>query len=110
MDIQPLEASDLRFAQELREIAGWNQVDRDWLRLINYQPDGCFRLEVDGRAVATATTTIYDNQLAWIGMILVHPDYRRRGFASALLEHCLSFLVEEKGMGWVRLDATRPAK
>ena len=53
--IRSLQPSDLDFAQEVRKIAGWNQTDADWLRLINYEPDGCFLIECDGGPAGTAT-------------------------------------------------------
>jgi hypothetical protein len=43
--------------------------------------------------------------LAWIGMVLVHPDYRRRGIGRALLEHCLDFL-QHRRIRCIKLDAT----
>lgn len=106
LTIRLLTPNDLTFAQEVRTIASWNQTDRDWLRLINAAPDGCFLIECDGKSAGTATTTSYGTDLAWIGMVLVHPDFRRRGLATALLEHCLHHLREEKGVACVKLDAT----
>ena len=90
----------------IRSLAGWNQTDNDWKRIFHYQPDGCFVIECEGEAAGTATTTCYGNDLAWIGMVLVDPRFRRRGLATALMEHCLQFLEKEKGIACVRLDAT----
>ena len=75
---------DLAFADSLRALVGWNQTPDDWLRFLNHQPDGCFVAEWDGQPVGTATTTIYEDKVAWIGMVLVHPDARRRGIEAAL--------------------------
>ena len=102
--IRSLQPSDLDFAQEVRKIAGWNQTDADWLRLINYEPDGCFLIECDGGPAGTATTTTYGNKVGWIGMVLVYPDFRRRGLATILLQHCISYL--ETRVSCIRLDAT----
>ncbi len=43
--------------------------------------------------------------LAWIGMVLVDPRFRGRGFARGLMEHCLRWL-EARGVLQVKLDAT----
>ena len=43
-------------------------------------------------------------------MVLVHPDFRRRGLATALLEHCLHYLLDEKRIDCVKLDATPDGK
>ena len=53
----------------------------------------------------TATTTFYAPELAWIGMVLVHPDYRRRGIARALLARCIEYL-RGRGARCIKLDAT----
>jgi len=95
---------DIAFADSLRALAGWNQTLEDWLRFLNHQPDGCFIAEWDGQPVGTATTTIYEEKVAWIGMVLVHPDARRRGIGRALLEHCIAFLKPR--VACIKLDAT----
>lgn len=95
--------ADLAFADGLRGIVGWNQTLKDWQRLLGYEPQGCFIAEWSGSPVGTATTTRYGTELAWIGMLLVHPDCRGRGVGRALLEHCLTSL---KGTPCIKLDAT----
>lgn len=97
-------AHDVAFADALRALAGWNQTPEDWLRFLNHQPDGCFVAEWDGQPVGTATTTIYEDKVAWIGMVLVHPDARRQGIGRALLENCLAFLRPR--VACIKLDAT----
>lgn len=100
-----MSAADLDFADSLRSTAGWNQTRPDWRRLLGYQPDGCFVAELDGSPAGTASTTCYGTDLAWIGMVLVQPQFRRRGVGRALLLHCLDFL-SRKAIRCVKLDAT----
>lgn len=102
--IRLFQKTDFVFADSLRALAGWNQTKDDWMRFLNHQPDGCFIAEWDGQPVGTATTTIYEDKLAWIGMVLVHPDARRRGSGRALLEHCIAFLKPR--VACLKLDAT----
>ena len=105
--IRLLTEQDLKFAQNLRSIAGWNQTDRDWIRMLEHSPEGCFLCEYEGEPVATATTVCYGQSLAWIGMILVHPNFRRKGIARFLLEHCLDDLLNQKRIRCVKLDASQ---
>jgi predicted GNAT family acetyltransferase len=63
--------------------AGWNQTPEDWRRLIELEPFGCFGFVADERLVATTTLLTYHSDMAWIGMVLTHSDYRRRGVCSA---------------------------
>ena len=102
--IRLFQKADFVFADSLRALAGWNQTPDDWLRFLNHQPDGCFIAEWDGQPVGTATTTLYEDKVAWIGMVLVHPDARRRGIGRALLEHCIAFLKPR--VACIKLDAT----
>src|ERR1041385_3750322 len=77
-------ASDIEDASGLSPAAGWNQSDNDWRRLLECAPRGCFGIEVEGNLVASTTAVCYQRDLAWIGMVLTHPEYRGRGFAGRL--------------------------
>lgn len=104
-----LTREDLLFADSVRGLAGWNQTLADWERFLTTAPDGCFLAEWNGMPAGTATTITYSPALAWIGMVLVHPDYRRRGIGRALLEHCIKHL-RERGVCCIKLDATAAGK
>lgn len=97
--------SDLPFADSLRSLAGWNQTLDDWSRFLAMQPEGCFLAEWDGAQAGTATTVVYGSDLAWIGMVLVHPNFRRRGVGRALLLRCIEHLQGLK-IKCIKLDAT----
>jgi len=57
----------------------------------------------DGTVVGTVTTARYENRFSWVAMVLVDPDYRRRGIGTRLLNEAISLLHDG---GTVRLDAT----
>lgn len=103
--VRVLAAADVPAAMRIKESAGWNQTEADWLNLLRLAPETCFGLECDGRLVATATAVCYGSALAWIGMVLTDPEYRRMGFARTLMEHTLAAL-DARGVEWIRLDAT----
>ena len=85
--------------------AGWNQVPRDWERFIGYAPRGVFvAVSANRQIVGTVTTTAYD-AMAWIGMMLVDPHFRRQGIATRLLKHAIAHL-QSTGIGCIKLDAT----
>jgi GNAT superfamily N-acetyltransferase len=100
---------DIPSALELCRGAGWNQLQQDWARLIAYEPLGCFVAELDGQLVGTITTTRYGTDLAWIGMMLVREDFRRRGIATALMNAGLDYLGKQN-VGCIKLDATPAGK
>ena len=55
--------------------------------------------------MGTTTTTAYGQELAWVGMVLVDPEFRRRGIATALVRAALDALGAA-GVASVKLDAT----
>lgn len=97
--------NDIPQAWNLSRLAGWNQTAEDWQLLLELAPDGCFGVEWDRTVVATATLMPYGNQLGFVGMVLTHPDYRRRGFARQLLVELLA-RASAIGIETLKLDAT----
>ncbi len=100
-----LTEADIPAALSLSTLAGWNQTAADWKRLLDLDRESCRAIEADGMVVATATLTCYEDQLAWLGMVLTHPDYRNRGFGRLLVESCLELAASRK-IRSVKLDAT----
>jgi GNAT superfamily N-acetyltransferase len=109
LHIRQMTPADIPFGMELKTLAGWNQVEADWRALLGYTPEGCFVAEWDGRPVGTATTTIHDGKVAWIGMVLVQPEFRRLGIGKSLLKHCIAWL-RQRGVPCIKLDATPAGK
>ncbi len=96
---------DIPPALALCRVSGWNQLPEDWIRFVDHQPDGCFAADIDGKLVGTVTTIRYETKLAWIGMMLVDPNYRRRGIATALMNRALQYL-QSLQIKCIKLDAT----
>jgi GNAT superfamily N-acetyltransferase len=89
--------------------AGWNQNDRDVARIIGFDPKGafCTKLQGDGFdiPVATGVVTPLGRYNSWIGRILVHPELRRQGVATAVMQHLLRYAIDA-GKVINGLDAT----
>lgn len=105
LEIRLLSESDIAEAMRLKKEAGWNQTEEDWRRLLRLGPRGCYAATARGRLVATTTTTTYGQALAWVGMVLVNPMFRRQGIATALVRAALDSL-EAEDVAAVKLDAT----
>jgi GNAT superfamily N-acetyltransferase len=99
---RPLTEADLPRAAALSFLIGWNQIADDW---------ALFLRQGEGRAIddgapalgATAAVIRYGADLAWISMVLVRPDLRRRGHATMLMRWAIDVL---DGTRCVALDAT----
>src|SRR5438093_4829685 len=105
VSLRRMKEEDLAAADELRRLAGWNQTLEDWHGLLWLEPHGCFVAVQKGHVVGTVTTTTYGQTLAWIGMMLVHPDHRQRGIGTRLMRQALEYL-QSRQVHCVKLDAT----
>ena len=104
-----LTLEDIPAACELSDAAGWNQTPDDWRRIIELEPFGCFGVAVDGRLVATTTVLTYGSDMAWVGMVLTHADYRREGHARQLVTAALE-LTGARNIRCAKLDATNEGR
>ncbi len=87
-----LDAAELSDAEALVREAGWNQVAADWEIFRTLGTVHAAR--VGKRVVATAATMPY-GEFAWISMVLVAGDQRRRNLGTQLLKHCVDALREQ---------------
>jgi GNAT superfamily N-acetyltransferase len=109
MNIRIMTADDIPAGVRLKEIAGWNQTEADWKRFLDASPRGCFVAEVDGKVCGTVTTIVFENRFAWVGMVLVDPEFRSKGIGTALLERGVQYLDDLK-ISTIKLDATPQGK
>ena len=86
LNIRIMRPADIQVGMRLKELAGWNQTERDWEGLMTVQPDGCFVGEIEGQAVTTATAMNYSGRVGWIGMILVVAPDRAEALTALLRE------------------------
>jgi GNAT superfamily N-acetyltransferase len=100
---------DIPEGMRLKDVAGWNQAAVDWERFLSTNPQGCFAAERDGRVVGTSATIVYEGRFAWIGMVLVDPQYRGQGIGTALLERAIHYL-DKQSVPCMKLDATPQGK
>src|SRR5260221_5185618 len=74
--------------------AGWNQIEADW-RFMLASGAGFGFADPGGRLVASGLTVDFPDY-AWISMILVTPDWRRRGLATRLMQSCIDALAARR--------------
>jgi len=101
--IAKLGPGDARAGLELSAEAHWNQNEADW-RFFLSQGTGFGVRDGDGHLVATAALLPYTSGNAWISMVLVTANWRRRGLATRLIDACLGGAATHDLTTW--LDAT----
>jgi GNAT superfamily N-acetyltransferase len=105
MNLRIMTTDDIPAGMRLKGLAGWNQTPADWRCFLESSPEGCFAAEVEGKVVGTAATIVYQHRFAWIGMVLVDPEFRGRGIGTRLLEKTIEHL-DGIGIRTMKLDAT----
>jgi GNAT superfamily N-acetyltransferase len=101
--IVTLGADDAREGLLLSEEAHWNQNEADWRFFLTRGTVFGIR-DGDARLIATAALLPYTSNNAWISMVLVTQNWRRRGLATRLLDACLEAAAKQGITTW--LDAT----
>lgn len=109
MRLRVMTRSDVPAGMRLKEIAGWNQSAEDWMRFLDASEGGCFVAEVGGKVRGTGTTIVYEKRFAWVGMVLVDPEYRGKGLGTKLLETAIAYLQDAR-IPCIKLDATPQGK
>src|SRR3954467_13270928 len=79
--------------------AQWNQNAADW-RFFLAQGE-VFGIRDGDRLIATAALLPYSDGNAWISMVLVTQDRRRRGLATKLVDACLERASKQSLMPWL---------
>jgi GNAT superfamily N-acetyltransferase len=92
---QSLTPSELDDVGALVREARWNQLAADWRIFIEFGRLYAIHSEA-GRIIATTATLPYGGRFAWISMVLVAGEYRRRGLATALLRRAMADLAAAK--------------
>lgn len=105
--IRTMTDGDLLAGLRLKELANWNQTANDIHFFLEQSPDGCFAAVHNGQVIGSAATIRYDNQVAWISMVLVDPVFRGIGIGRRLMEQAVAHLSD---CPTVRLDATPQGK
>lgn len=95
--------SHLPELMKLKELALWNQIETDWSIFIDNYADHAFVVTKGTHVVGSAAAINYQNKAAWIGMVLVHPEHRKRGIASELMQQVI---VSLQACQSIKLDAT----
>ncbi len=103
IQLREMTLEDVPFGMELSALAGWNQNQEDWKFFIETNPEGNYIASFHGTVAGTVTTIPYEEKFSWIGLALVHPDYRRRGIGRRLLNAAIYYA---QPFGVIRLDAT----
>jgi GNAT superfamily N-acetyltransferase len=93
-----MESTEVRLGPEhldgclaLSRSALWNQNEADW-RLMLELGEGWGIALRDGTLAASTVVLPYEGRFAWVSMVLVLPQHRRKGYATQLLRVAIAHL------------------
>lgn len=96
MEIRLLNRTDLATVMAFKDVPAWNCALADWERFLRLNPTGCFAADESGKVIGAVTTLPYKGGTGSIGMLVVDPNYRRRGIGTRLL-NCAVDQLEGRG-------------
>jgi len=103
-------SSSLNSIELLLQRAGWNQTSEDLAFISNHNQKGIFiasfNYENQEIPLGSGVSLSVNNDLCWIGMILVHPELRRQGIARSIMNACLEHARHDQNKSIIGLDAT----
>ncbi|MEI7437369.1 MAG: GNAT family N-acetyltransferase [bacterium] len=105
--VRPAVENDLPESLRLKRISGWNQTGADITFIFNNFPSSYWVAVHNGKVIGTTTAAVYDQQVAWIGMVLVDPEFRRQGVGRQLM---IAALEKLQLVTCIKLDATPDGK
>lgn len=90
--IKTMRRPDIDIAIRWASLEGWNPGLNDAEAFYNADPSGFFGGFVSGVQVACVSSIAYDSSFGFLGLYIVKPGYRGRGFGKKIWEKALEYL------------------
>ena len=111
-EIRRMTAEDANRSWEWGRDIGWNPGLYDWKVFTAIDPKGCFAGILDGEMISCIWAIQYAGKYGFIGMYIVAPEHRGRGYGLAIWKHAIEYLSGRIGVQCIGLDgvlANEPA-
>ncbi|RMF76206.1 MAG: N-acetyltransferase [Chloroflexi bacterium] len=104
-EVRHLTLADAPSAAAMSASVGWVFSVSAWERMIALSGDGAFALFDGSRVIATACAFVYGRELAWLGTVITHADYQRRGLSRRITTMTMNDALQ-RGAQRLMLDAS----
>ncbi|MEZ4669917.1 MAG: GNAT family N-acetyltransferase [Anaerolineae bacterium] len=103
--LRRMTVADVPQVGEMFAKIGWDHSSSQREANIAWAGEGSFCLEDQEHVVGTANVICYSSDLAWVGMVVVDPDYQRRGLARRLMVASMDY-CRTNNIKTIMLDAS----
>ena len=103
-EIRQMSKEDARRGWEWARQEGWNPGLYDWEIITAINPKGCFAGILDGKMVSSIIAVQYQRRYGFMGLYIVAPEYRGRGYGLAIWKHAINYLTKDVGVDCIGLD------
>ncbi len=90
--VRKMKRADLDTAWEFCIEEGWNPGKYDQDAFFGADPNGFFLAELDGVPIGSVSGVAYDDRIGFIGIYIVRPQYRGRGYGLKLFQAAIDYL------------------
>jgi ribosomal protein S18 acetylase RimI-like enzyme len=90
--VRTMTADEMNLAMEWAAQEGWNPGLHDAQCFRAADPDGFFIGEWRGEPVGSISAVAYDGQFGFIGLYIVRPEFRGKGFGMRIWRHGIDYL------------------
>ncbi len=89
--VKKMTAKDFHFAVKLANTMDWNMTEADFKFNMELEPDGCYILRDESKAIGVATCISY-GKVGWFGNLIVEEQHRGQGAGTFLLTQAVNYL------------------
>jgi len=92
LTVKPMKRQEMDLAIGWAKNEGWNPCRNDPDSFYNADPSGYFMGFMSGVPVGCISAVAYDNTFGFLGLYIVRPEYRGKGYGIQLWKHALEHL------------------
>ena len=97
--IRPLERTEINLMLDWAAAEGWNPGLHDGECFYQADPQGFWLGELNGEPIGCISAVAYDERFGFLGLYLVKPQFRGRGFGRQIWKTARDYLGEERNLG-----------
>ncbi|WP_157671510.1 GNAT family N-acetyltransferase [Francisella halioticida] len=91
-NITTMTEQDIDIAVEWARQEGWNPGLEVAKTFYKSDPDAFFIGKINGKPVAVASATIYEDSYSFLGFLIVKKEFRDQGYGLAITQHRLNYI------------------